>query len=266
MAASTQNEPGSGPNVRSFDMDITFRVRARKGDSKHASYSGHTMTRTPMQESRSTRITNRRTSYPQRMQLRQARQHNESSRLLRLSPELRNHIFELVLVDDEQVFIGANTTLPGLLSTSSQIRAETHLMFWQRNEFVWQISDYNAANLQRFTTSDLYVSFDNVARTRTYQVRVLDQPNWRNLLAWLYAEHSATTRETFKIVSKRPPREFIRIVTLLKDTISSREICWKEDSLAISRAIQRNGLASCDERWGREDYFAEFRTDKWKEL
>ena len=70
-----------------------------------------------------------------------------TSKLLEIPAELRNRILWYALVSDEPVKVGIQfysrcgrtrgrlTMLPGLLSVSKQLRAETQLVFFQENQF-----------------------------------------------------------------------------------------------------------------------------------
>ena len=72
---------------------------------------------------------------------------SEPSRLLELAPEIRNHIFQYVLVSDEpvkvsvQLFTRRGRTLrrllmlPGLINACKQLRHETQTIFFNENTF-----------------------------------------------------------------------------------------------------------------------------------
>ncbi|KJX93089.1 hypothetical protein TI39_contig4416g00004 [Zymoseptoria brevis] len=253
MAAPTESQKGSDKDIASFTMNITFGVHARAGTPTQTACSDHTILDIPMDEYKRERILSvgfSALSISQFERSRAAGEHNNKSGFGRLPAEIQNDIFELALVKEDPIIIGANTKLPGILTASSRIRAAAHSMFWERNTFIWQIASYNARNLHKLTSSNLFVSQDTVAQTKTYQVRVLDLPNWDNFQAWLQAEHSATTSETFEIVSVDPSGEFVQVSLLLQATIQQRPFHWRDSRMEFGRVFHRQSLARYNKGWG----------------
>ncbi|SMQ52894.1 unnamed protein product [Zymoseptoria tritici ST99CH_3D7] len=253
MAATMQSQKGSGKDIASFTMNITFGKHARDATPTRTACSAHTMLDTPLDEYKRERIISVglcALSISQLERSQSAGKHNDKSGFGRLPAEIQNDIFELALVEKDPIIIGANTKLPGILTTSSKIRAAAHSMFWERNTFIWQIASYNAKNLHKFTSSNLFISEDTVTQTKTYQVRILDLPNWDNFEAWLKAEHAATMSGSFEIVSANPSHEFIQVSLLLQAMIQQRPFHWRDSRMEFGRVFHRQSLARYNKGWG----------------
>lgn len=77
----------------------------------------------------------------------------DKSILGRLSPELRNRIYELALFEQRPVSVSKNSWIePALLRTCKQIREEAELLFYSTNDFtcVTNFQDENARCLVRW--------------------------------------------------------------------------------------------------------------------
>ena len=75
----------------------------------------------------------------------------ESSPLARLPPELRNTIYEMVVLEEDPIDIEADQTtlafpIPGLLRTCSQLCAEASSIFYGRNIFVVSNPEFSYVN------------------------------------------------------------------------------------------------------------------------
>ncbi|KAK5127342.1 hypothetical protein LTR85_006681 [Meristemomyces frigidus] len=108
--------------------------------------------------------------------------------LLTLPPEMRNRIYRFTLIEETQpVSIAASDTLPnqpGLLRTCRQIRHESADIYYQENEFEFDIEHNNAAVYIRWcTASPKHLSAN-------YVFSMTASTNWPNALVWLEAVHS----------------------------------------------------------------------------
>lgn len=103
--------------------------------------------------------------------------------LLDLPAELRNHIYELVLIQDGTINI--TTPLPSLLSTCRQFRIEGRDLYFRRNKFEHAIKNFDNTKLQEWehlmqpTTGITLTWIDQQFQDRTL-ARI-------NLMAWLKA-------------------------------------------------------------------------------
>ena len=77
---------------------------------------------------------------------------NEQSHLLKLPPELRNRIWELVLTVDYSFMITEKykPLRPGLLQASRQLRAETRLMYHKLMDHDIMVTINNTAEIRRW--------------------------------------------------------------------------------------------------------------------
>ena len=114
-------------------------------------------------------------------------------RLSKLPAELRNRIWEHVLIDDRSAIdIDANSNAPpAVLAASRQIRKETRTIYYTRNRFVITVYDYDAAAVLPFVDRYLkYSRFSTLFPNEELNVEFafLGQPNWKNLYDWIKAE------------------------------------------------------------------------------
>ena len=114
-------------------------------------------------------------------------------RLSKLPAELRNRIWEHVLIDDHSAIdIDANSNAPpAVLAASRQIRKETRAIYYTRNHFVITVYDYDAAAVLPFIGRYLkYSRFSTLFPDEELNVEFafLGQPNWKNLYDWIKAE------------------------------------------------------------------------------
>ncbi|KAI5359479.1 hypothetical protein Slin14017_G103810 [Septoria linicola] len=79
-----------------------------------------------------------------------SKRQDQSSGLLRLPAELRNRIYEHVLVEEDPIPIEPGLKLPQLLSTCAQIREEATLLWFSENDFQTVITDCDSTSLQCF--------------------------------------------------------------------------------------------------------------------
>ena len=110
--------------------------------------------------------------------------------LLTLPPELRLLIFEYV-VTIGSIKIRATTKPPSLLGVNRQIRAESHQLWYTRNNFWFPIHDCNAVLVHRFHQRTAFVRFR--AKANKLRFGQLGTPSWANLMAWCYNVHQCTT-------------------------------------------------------------------------
>lgn len=115
---------------------------------------------------------------------RRKRKIKQQSPFFRLPAELRNIIYRLVLVQpNEHGFqIAGTETLPdqpALLQTCRQIRNDAREMYFQQNEFIFNIVDFDAGPFIKWCrVSDAH-------RTACAWMSINGAPNWSNLKAWV---------------------------------------------------------------------------------
>ncbi|KAK3641141.1 hypothetical protein LTR56_006863 [Elasticomyces elasticus] len=109
-------------------------------------------------------------------------QHNEDCRLLELSAELRNIIYEFVLLQKDDIVVTPTLRSPALLQVSRQIRQETLAMWYESNTFEIAVNDCKTDLLRAWdrTHHALGVKSPSV-------LDITGIPNWGNLTRWCKA-------------------------------------------------------------------------------
>lgn len=111
---------------------------------------------------------------------------SRDSPLLGLPAEIRNSIYRLALVEDiiritPQNLAGASQ--PPLLQVNRQIRSEATSIYYQENQIIWYLQDYNAKNLLKWEASS------EVRSETEIRVNFEGKPIWTNVLEWLKAAY-----------------------------------------------------------------------------
>ncbi|USW48600.1 hypothetical protein Slin15195_G019190 [Septoria linicola] len=97
-----------------------------------------------------------------------------------LAPELRNKIYEYVLVSETKIHITRILKQPGLQTTCRQIRAEAKEMWLYQNEFKFIAFDNDAKLLFRFDT----ISQSRLSKAFNVQILRAGRWHWQNLMQW----------------------------------------------------------------------------------
>ncbi|KAK4950828.1 hypothetical protein LTR10_010821 [Elasticomyces elasticus] len=109
----------------------------------------------------------------------------QECKLFALPAELRNSIYEEVLIHDDDIAVTIETRIPALLQASKQLRAETHAMWHERNKFVHKVLNCDAALLCSWSRHMLTFAYD--PDTSLHAVDMVGKPNWTNLMTWCKA-------------------------------------------------------------------------------
>lgn len=111
------------------------------------------------------------------------------SSLFKLSPELRNIIYRLAVVSEDEVNItkAGGIPEPALLSISKIVRSETLGIFYHENEFTCVVRDYDPAPavlaLRRASKCGKPTGPRGIAN---FEFRCHREPNWKELVKWLH--------------------------------------------------------------------------------
>ncbi|KAK4500662.1 hypothetical protein PRZ48_008851 [Zasmidium cellare] len=123
--------------------------------------------------------------------------------LLTLPAEVRNHIYEEVLVESDNINVPATgMKQPALLRVCGQIRDEVTQMYYGQNIFTLNVQDYDGTAfapfhkimMRVFATEN--VNTENTADTTAEKVApklevvLHGGPSWANLSRWLHAVHA----------------------------------------------------------------------------
>ncbi|KAK5695989.1 hypothetical protein LTR97_008409 [Elasticomyces elasticus] len=114
-------------------------------------------------------------------------QHDSSTtfvdcKLLELSAELRNIIYELVLLSKDAIFVTPTLRSPSLLQVSRQIRTETLAMWYESNTFEITVNDCKADLLHAWCRNHHALGVSPPA-----VLDITGIPDWGNLATWCKA-------------------------------------------------------------------------------
>ncbi|KAK5737775.1 hypothetical protein LTR17_006423 [Elasticomyces elasticus] len=164
--------------------------------------------------------------------------HNEDCKLLELSAELRNIIYEFVLLQKDDIVVTPTLRSPALLQVSRQIRTETLAMWYESNSFEIAVNDCK---------TDLSRAWD-----RTHHALGVKSP-----LSWtlrgsptgaILPDGAGPYARTIALTYKRAPRILgSRIAASCTKMSESKESSWAncEDLLSNLRHV----VAKLDSRW-----------------
>ncbi|KAK3617304.1 hypothetical protein LTR56_025372 [Elasticomyces elasticus] len=102
------------------------------------------------------------------------------SRLMSLPPELRNSIYEYVLLEPDDIDVDTNLLPPALIQVSPQIKAEASGIWYAQNQFHNDIIDCNIEVAMKWRWHILRLGMPTSNGTSA----ILPSPNWTNLLRW----------------------------------------------------------------------------------
>ncbi|KAK3620960.1 hypothetical protein LTR56_023096 [Elasticomyces elasticus] len=103
----------------------------------------------------------------------------QKSAFLALPAELRNTIYELALLQSDDIEVDDQLRPPPLLQVSRQVREETGSMWYERNVFFQRVMDCDA---RLVSTWSRYCR--NIGMSGEVQIVISGVPNWSNLLEW----------------------------------------------------------------------------------
>ncbi|KAF7192426.1 hypothetical protein HII31_05940 [Pseudocercospora fuligena] len=118
---------------------------------------------------------------------------SQDSPLLSLPPELRNQIYDLILISP----LGSKPTITGtfspppLLSVCSQIRSEALKLWLSANVFSITILDCDVSLAKKFQNT--FTSTSGLKEAPKMSFRMKGSPHWGNLMKWCEAVHKGDT-------------------------------------------------------------------------
>ena len=184
-----------------------------------------------------------------------AKHTSAASPLLRLPPELRNKIYQLVIVKHESIHIDKttfNNHQPSLLRTCCAIRNEAVKIFYAESQFSITVEDWDASLLQRL---DELLKTHGVQYSSDCALNTHGDPSWRNLLQWLehyYADGGSSLRQPVMGEDMQYPTEVAKMeVKIIGAAFSIVKKCrgmpWKD----VLRLVETQHiiLEYVDKRW-----------------
>ncbi|CAK1354303.1 unnamed protein product [Cercospora beticola] len=153
-------------------------------------------------------------------------QKKEKASLLGLPPELRNKIYEYVVLEKERIKILPSLKLPGLLATCRQTRREAKMMWKRQNGFTFIIRNCDVKGLYKFQKV-----FD---KGFNIQYQLAKEPHWLNLLRW--CRWIYMTKQTPTNMSLRRPCTFQSFVwAIIRQAQTSKAATWTELMADLNR-------------------------------
>ena len=107
-------------------------------------------------------------------------------RLLSIPAEIRNHIYDFVLIQSPYVHVTNDLTPPALLATCRQLRTEGLSVWYSANRFRIEIWDLDTTDLDKFNHLYRLQTHNNLAKIH---IKMLGQPSWANLVKWCNKLH-----------------------------------------------------------------------------
>ncbi|KAK5111957.1 hypothetical protein LTR85_011704 [Meristemomyces frigidus] len=109
-------------------------------------------------------------------------------RLLALPPELRNKIYEYVLIDNAGVVVVTQATVqPPLLRTCTKVRSQALPIWYADNEFEVKIRDCDGSIYVKWLRHTRSIGSKGALRRVAWILS--GRPNWTNLMAWLREQY-----------------------------------------------------------------------------
>ncbi|KAK4891701.1 hypothetical protein LTR27_009709 [Elasticomyces elasticus] len=164
----------------------------------------------------------------------------QKSAFLALPPELRNRIYEYVLIDPNKISVDANLQIPPLLHVSRQVKTEASGIWYWGNHFRRDIRDCNGELLTRFTQH-----YRSAGMRCLVKLRIYGRPNWPNLFKWCKQVQVRT--------SPRLPcgEGFTELETVISSAheivLRLRDQPWEKCEAMLE--ILRRTAGSSDKRW-----------------
>ena len=165
--------------------------------------------------------------------------------LFALPAELRNQIYQLVLVVNTPIVIDTDptATLPHLLAVSSQIRQEARGIYYIENKFHLRVRDFNArAYLPWVQMAEPF--WAKAPHNPMKWALTTSGPHWENLKAWLEIAH----KDTRWAMIHTGGHSEIRILCGASDVV----VALRDKPWSVVEAILpgiREMLASQDQGW-----------------
>ena len=175
----------------------------------------------------------------------------------KLPAELRNQVYQLVLVEDEVFDVNFNANPPldhPLLITFRLVRAGACEIYYEENRMIWHVQFFDVSRLVKWLDLsdahwDLYRE-SNSAMHLTYKVTE-HKDGWPNLLNWvdLYWQHRCRRIDHYhgaEVVGRAVPQdrvvEFFNLVDKLVDTDG---MTWKKLSAALEKHRRTAMIPGC---------------------
>lgn len=107
--------------------------------------------------------------------------------LLRLPPEIRNRISELVLLEDFPIIVPPSEAQPAYLQVCRQLRKEALGTYYTGNSFLVQVDDFDVKPVVPFllVLDRLFRNKSTSIAPKSLQWQLNGQRSWSNLESWV---------------------------------------------------------------------------------
>lgn len=180
---------------------------------------------------------------------------NTTRHLLTLPPEIRNQIYQLVLVSEENIEISAARQIsipeePGLLRTCCQIRNEARPMYFLQNSFTFSVHNWDATLLLKWAQ----VSPLHRATRILYTANLVShKESWENLMVWLETCAEGRCHWWPAItVSQHPNARIPRLIASLANQLNADGVRWFQIWYALEQSRKMIALFAPEWRWDEE--------------
>ncbi|KAK3653365.1 hypothetical protein LTR56_004569 [Elasticomyces elasticus] len=165
-----------------------------------------------------------------------------------IAPELRNKIYELVLLENKKICINKKLRMPALLQVCRQIRSDTLVMWYERNAFSITVMHCHADVLLRWVRHIEIAPLRGINKVPTL-VFIRGTPDWSNLMAWskaVWVDGGVTFDD---LPGKRKLIQVINAATAMADRLGGNGRPWSECESALEDF--RVAVGAYDSKWLR---------------
>lgn len=165
--------------------------------------------------------------------------------LLELPAELRNRIYELVLLSPNKINVRKNFKPPGILAASRQIRSEAWKIFFAQNDFRFIIHSCDGSLVLKWT--------DTIGlRNARICLQPQGRPSWANLFHWMSQAYERNLALPRKIVtpSGAHKEKTAAVITAVQNIVAKavkKKKPWEEVEFALQNI--HFAISALDDRW-----------------
>ncbi|KAK5127544.1 hypothetical protein LTR85_006884 [Meristemomyces frigidus] len=172
----------------------------------------------------------------------------DHSGFLKLPPELRNRIYEMVLVEEDFIHVTRQPSFePPLLKTCHQIRDDALQIYFEMNAFVFYAPAFDSTAIMRWTAKVRRMGEGMRAIAAHWQSVFDDMPDWSNLMLWLRRYHAGEAESGIDDDNPSPDQEDKILVMMFGMVEDLADLRWPQ----VERILERSRflLARCDSAW-----------------
>ncbi|SMY19249.1 unnamed protein product [Zymoseptoria tritici ST99CH_1A5] len=162
---------------------------------------------------------------------------HEPSSLLTICAELRNRIYEDVLLANRNIEITKALREPALLSTCRKIREETRDMWYRQNKFHTRIQDCDFRMVERWFVH-AYRKEQPAPGKSNVRTPCIGEAHWKNLMSWCNYMFHADRDRPFAGETMDPGTVFCIVATASRMVWKGKFKDWKTCKEALEAVIR----------------------------